>query len=268
MQLEVALVSSLACLALVAAIYSCNILSAPRSWLRGEMLAMILLSLLVSVFPIALAATGVVAWQVFAGSGETSIAIGLIVVPISAAAVAATILVFRALVRKPAFVRVGRDMKLLFLEDLRFAFVYRAQSWLEAIHELGPHILQRLAESHRVLVAQQEAIAVVVEHRIARTENDKGRVRRCQHQLGCRDEGRRSRLARSKWRGGPIHLVEPTQHLVRPADHFWSPVSHGLEHSELHLRRHPDGEKAIPKGSVRRDAMDSPHNPCVGKSSR
>ncbi|MGP1354957.1 hypothetical protein [Roseicyclus sp.] len=99
MQLEVALVSSLACLALVAAIYSCNILSAPRSRLRGEMLAMILLSLLVSVFPIALAATGVVAWQVVAGSGETSIVVAAIVLPVSAAAVAATILVFRALVR-------------------------------------------------------------------------------------------------------------------------------------------------------------------------
>ena len=61
MQLEVALVSSLACLALVAAIYYCNILSAPRSWLRGGILATILLSLLVSGFPIALAATVVVA---------------------------------------------------------------------------------------------------------------------------------------------------------------------------------------------------------------
>lgn len=98
MHLYVALASSLISLALVLAIYHCNIRAHPGSWLRGDMLAMILLSLLTVLLPLALAATGMAGWSL---TTEAAVA-GWVVAPVlelvSLAALIAAVIVFRALV--------------------------------------------------------------------------------------------------------------------------------------------------------------------------
>lgn len=94
-----ALAASLTSLGLVCAIYFCNILSRPGSWFRGEMLAMILLSLLTGLFPLAFAAslagllgalTGGVTLAAFLSAGIDLVSVG---------AVIATMIMFRALVK-------------------------------------------------------------------------------------------------------------------------------------------------------------------------
>lgn len=59
--------AGLASLGLICAIYYCNILAPARSWLRSEMVAMILLSLLVGLFPLALGASVYDLWAAQAG---------------------------------------------------------------------------------------------------------------------------------------------------------------------------------------------------------
>ncbi len=89
---------SLACLGLCLAIYGCNLLSRPGSWLRSEMLAMILLSLLVGLYPIAAAGSLFVLLGVGAGPIEPATPAGPALGLLAAAAAVATAEVFRRLV--------------------------------------------------------------------------------------------------------------------------------------------------------------------------
>ena len=66
-----ALLSSLASLGLVCAIYACNILSRPGSPWRSEILAMILLALLTGIFPLAATASLVGLWDVLTGGSPS-----------------------------------------------------------------------------------------------------------------------------------------------------------------------------------------------------
>lgn len=63
----IALASSLVLLGLVSAIYYCNIVSRPNSWLRNETLAMVLLSLFTGLLPLAITATLTGFWQAMTG---------------------------------------------------------------------------------------------------------------------------------------------------------------------------------------------------------
>lgn len=106
---SVALAASLASLALICAIYYCNILSRPSSWLRSEMLAMILLSLLTGLFPLAVTAAIAGLWQALTGGPSV---IALVSAGADLAAVAAIMVgvwVFRALVRATYRNRVEPD---------------------------------------------------------------------------------------------------------------------------------------------------------------
>lgn len=68
----VALLSSLSSLGLICAIYFCNIQSRPGSWFRSDLLAMIMLALLTSLFPLAVSASVVGLWEIV--TGELSLA--------------------------------------------------------------------------------------------------------------------------------------------------------------------------------------------------
>ena len=95
----VALAASLAALGLICAIYYCNILARPSSWLRSEMLAMILLSVLTGLLPLAVTAAIAGLWQALTGGVSV---IALVSAGADLAAVAAIIVcvwVFRALVK-------------------------------------------------------------------------------------------------------------------------------------------------------------------------
>ena len=95
----VALAASLASLGLICAIYYCNIRARPTSWLRGDMLAMILLSLLTGIFPLAVGASAAGLWLALTGGVSL---VGLISAGADLAAVAviaACIVVFGALVK-------------------------------------------------------------------------------------------------------------------------------------------------------------------------
>lgn len=102
----VALASSLASLGLICAIYYCNIFARPSSWLRSEMLAMILLSVLTGLFPLAVTAAIAGLWQALTGGLSV---IALISAGADLAAVAAIVVcvwVFRALVKATYRVKV------------------------------------------------------------------------------------------------------------------------------------------------------------------
>ena len=93
-----ALIASVASLAIVCAIYYCNVLSGPGSWFRSELPAMILLSLLTGIFPAALVGGIVGLWGIAAGGGANALlSAGADLVAL--ACVAAAALVFRAIVR-------------------------------------------------------------------------------------------------------------------------------------------------------------------------
>lgn len=99
MEHTVALVASLASLGLVCAIYYCNILARPGSWLRGDMLAMILLSLLTGLFPLALAAGLAGLLNALSGGISAAAVLSAGADLTGLGAVLATVVVFRALVR-------------------------------------------------------------------------------------------------------------------------------------------------------------------------
>lgn len=94
-----AISSSLIALGLTCAIYFCNILSSQKSWLRSELIQMILLAVLTGVFPLALAATAAAMWQILSGgiSLQALMSAGLDLV--SLGAVIATVMVFMATLR-------------------------------------------------------------------------------------------------------------------------------------------------------------------------
>lgn len=95
---EIAAAASVICLLLTASIYYCNILSRPQSWLRSEMLAMILLSLLVGLILLPLAGSVLV---LIALVQAIPVAFHITDVALAALAVGglvATVMVFRALV--------------------------------------------------------------------------------------------------------------------------------------------------------------------------
>lgn len=97
-----ALIASLASLALICAIYYCNRRAAETSWLKSDVLASVLLSLLVGLFPIALFAPFVGLWQLLQGglsAGSAMTASGDI---LSLGACVLTAWLFRALVRARA----------------------------------------------------------------------------------------------------------------------------------------------------------------------
>lgn len=93
------LVASLASLGLICAIYYCNLMSHPKSWLRSEMLAMVLLSLLVGIFPMALFGAPIALWQALTGGAVLERILSAGVDLVSIGAVLATLVVFRALVK-------------------------------------------------------------------------------------------------------------------------------------------------------------------------
>lgn len=105
----IALAASLASFGLLAAIYACNLLSRPESWLRKDMPTMILLALFTGIFPLALTATGLGLWGVVTGglSLATLLAAGADLAAL--AVVIATTLLFRAMIantRLPGHVSV------------------------------------------------------------------------------------------------------------------------------------------------------------------
>ncbi|SMX43099.1 hypothetical protein [Maliponia aquimaris] len=94
-----ALSSSLLALGLTCAIYYCNILSPQKSWLRSEMIEMILLSVLTGVFPLAASATAAAMWQVVSGGLSLQALLSAGFDLGSLAAVVATVMIFVATVR-------------------------------------------------------------------------------------------------------------------------------------------------------------------------
>lgn len=94
-----ALSSSLTALGLTCAIYYCNVQSPQKSWLRSEMIGMILLAVLTGVFPLAASATAAAMWQVVSGglSLQSLLSAGFDIG--SLAAVVATVMIFAATVR-------------------------------------------------------------------------------------------------------------------------------------------------------------------------
>ena len=90
-----AFAASLTSLGLMSAIYYCNILSPQRSWLRSEVLGMILLSLLTGLMPIALVASTLGLWRAFAGGVSMPAAVSAGFDLAGIVAVVATALLFR-----------------------------------------------------------------------------------------------------------------------------------------------------------------------------
>ena len=99
MQQTAALAASLGSLALVTGMYFCNIRARPASWLKSEVLAMILLALLTGLFPFACAMSLVGLWDLLFNAGPTSTAVAAGGNLASLAILVATIAIFRALVR-------------------------------------------------------------------------------------------------------------------------------------------------------------------------
>lgn len=95
----VALLASLTSLGLVCAIYFCNITSRPQSWLRSEMLTMILLSLFTGVFPIAIFGAMAGIWSVISGGLSLAAVLGAGADLLAIAAIGATFVIFRATAR-------------------------------------------------------------------------------------------------------------------------------------------------------------------------
>lgn len=95
----IALGTSLASLALIGAIYYCNVLSSPRSWLRSDMLGMIFLSILTGVLPIALTSSVVGLWRAFANGIDMNAFVSAGFDLAGMAGVIATLMVFRTLIR-------------------------------------------------------------------------------------------------------------------------------------------------------------------------
>ncbi|SNT27028.1 hypothetical protein [Tropicimonas sediminicola] len=93
------LAASLGSLGLVCAIYYCNILSSPGSRLRGEMLAMILLSLLVGFFPLGLVGSVIGLANVLTGGFSLAVVLSAGADLVSLGAALATLVVFRALLK-------------------------------------------------------------------------------------------------------------------------------------------------------------------------
>ncbi len=58
-----AIITSLVCLTAVCAIYGCRVFAQPASWLRGELIDMLLIALLSGFFPLALTASIIGIWD-------------------------------------------------------------------------------------------------------------------------------------------------------------------------------------------------------------
>lgn len=95
----IAAAASLACLALMASIYYCNLLSGPKSWLRADILAMLLLSLLVGIFPAGAVGTVMVLIDTIAGLPQSLAISSLFLEMISIVALIGTVVLFRGLLR-------------------------------------------------------------------------------------------------------------------------------------------------------------------------
>lgn len=94
-----ALISSLACLAIVSTIYYCNIRAHPDSRLCSEVFAMMLLAFLTGLFPLALATSVAGFWDIVTGGLSLASVLSAGVELVSVGATVATIIVFRALVK-------------------------------------------------------------------------------------------------------------------------------------------------------------------------
>lgn len=103
----IALLASLASLGLTCALYYCNITARPGSFLRSEMLTMMLLAFLTGILPLAIGASLVGLWKVVTGglsfaailaAGADLLAIGALVI---------MTFVFRALVKATRHSRTG-----------------------------------------------------------------------------------------------------------------------------------------------------------------
>ncbi|MHA6346605.1 hypothetical protein [Roseivivax sp. CAU 1761] len=94
-----ALFASIASFGLICAIYFCNFMAPRGSWLRTEMLASILLSLLTGLFPLALAASLVGLWTALTGGVSLGAILSAGTDLVSIATVIATGLVFRRAVK-------------------------------------------------------------------------------------------------------------------------------------------------------------------------
>lgn len=95
----VAIAASLASLGLICAIYYANILARPNSPMRSEMLAMIFLSVLTGLFPLAVTATIVTLWQALTGGVSVVALLSAGADLVAVAAILASVWVFRALVK-------------------------------------------------------------------------------------------------------------------------------------------------------------------------
>ncbi|THD71799.1 hypothetical protein E7681_16940 [Thalassobius vesicularis] len=95
----VAIAASLASLGLICAIYYSNILARPNSPMRSEMLAMIFLSVLTGLFPLAVTATISALWQALTGGISVGAVISAGADLVAVAAILASVWVFRALVK-------------------------------------------------------------------------------------------------------------------------------------------------------------------------
>ncbi len=95
---SIALVTGLASLALTGALFFINLRTRPDSWMRGELVASVLLPLLTGFFPLA-TATGLLGLWSLATGGLGAIALGAAGADlVGLAAVVATVLLFRKLV--------------------------------------------------------------------------------------------------------------------------------------------------------------------------
>lgn len=95
----VAIVSSLISLGLACALYACNVLTRPGSWLRNDMLAATFLSLLTGLFPLAVAATVAGLWQALTGGISLVAVLSAGADLVAVGAILTTTFVFRAVVK-------------------------------------------------------------------------------------------------------------------------------------------------------------------------
>lgn len=95
----IALVASLTSLGLVCVLYYCSVHARPRSWLRGDMLAMILVAFLTGLFPLALISALLGLWGAISGVSSAASVLPAGADLASLGAIVATIVVFRALVK-------------------------------------------------------------------------------------------------------------------------------------------------------------------------
>jgi predicted membrane protein len=94
-----AIFAGLASLCLISATYYINIYSSKDSWLRASVIAMILLSLLTGLFPLAAAASVAGLWEILSGGLSWAAVLSAGVDLLAVATVLATVVVFRALVK-------------------------------------------------------------------------------------------------------------------------------------------------------------------------